>query len=245
MEEIKFESNALLRALEPTARTRLLPYFYNVELRRGEVLHDPWQMADRIYFPLTGLVAVISESEAGESVQTGMIGCDGAVGAFEAFGSGQHFSKGVVQIPGTALRIGAARYRDMLSSSPSLKCATEHYIEMLLIEARQLTACNALHGVQARLCRSILDALDRSCLSDVLPLTQDTLAQMLGVQRTTIASCVSKLQRDSLIKSGRSTIEVIDPVRLERLACSCRRALRQARDEISAPPEAIGRSSFG
>lgn len=245
METDKFESNALLKALEPAARSRLLPHFYKVELRRGEILHHPGQMVDRIYFPLTGLVAVISESEAGESVQTGMIGCDSAVGAFEAFGSGQHFSKGIVQIPGAALRIGAARYRDMLNASPALRCATEQHIEMLLVEARQLMACNALHGVQARLCRSILDALDRSCLHGVLPLTQDTLAQMLGVQRTTIASCISKLQRDGLIRSGRSTIEITDTGRMEQLACSCRRALREARNEISAPLEAMGRSSFG
>jgi CRP-like cAMP-binding protein len=245
MEEVNLEFNALLRALEPAARARLAPHLHKVELRRGEILHDQGQMVDRIHFPLAGLVAVVSESEAGESVQTGMIGCDGAVGAFEAFGSGQFFSKGFVQVPGVALRIGATRYRDIVNSSSALESAMERYIEMTVVEARQLMLCNALHGVQARLCRSILDTLDRSCLEGSLPLTQGALAQMLGVQRTTIASCVSKLQRDGLIKSGRGTIEIVDQERLERLTCDCRRALQLARYEIWAPPEDVGRSAFG
>lgn len=245
MEEAKFDSNALLRAIEHGTRSRLLPYLQPVELRRGEILYDQEQMVDRVYFPLTGLVAVVSETIAGESVQTGMIGCDGAVGAFEAFGSGQYYSKGLVQIPGVALRIGAARYRDMLASSAGLRAATEHYIEMLLIEARQIVACNALHGVEGRLCRSILEVLDRGCLHRVLPLTKDALAQMLGAQRTTVASCISNLQRDGLIRSGRGTIEVLDRTRLEHLACNCRRTLQSAREEISFPAAAMPHASFG
>jgi len=102
MPEATLASNALLQALEPSARARFLPRFQRIELRRRQTLHHPGQLAETVYFPLSGLVAVLSETLDGDSVQTGMVGCDGAVGAFEAFVGGQYFCKGVVQVPGEA-----------------------------------------------------------------------------------------------------------------------------------------------
>lgn len=168
----------------------------------------------------------------GDSVQTGMVGCDGAVGAFEAFVGGQYFCKGVVQVPGEALRLSATSYRELFNASAVFRSAGERYIEMLLTEARQCVVCNALHPVGSRLIRSILDVLDRSCIDGALPLTQETLAQMLGAQRTTIAVAMSKLQRAGLIKSGRGAVEIRDKATLERLACNCRKTLQLARTEI-------------
>jgi hypothetical protein len=108
------------------------------------------------------------------------------------------------------------------------------YVEFLLMESRQFVLCNALHTVESRLCRSILDALERSGLERALPVTQESLAQMLGAQRTTIAACVSKLYRDGVLKGGRGTLEILDRPGLERLACSCRETMRYARGELQA-----------
>lgn len=226
-------SNTVLGALEPTTRARFAPHFRMVRLQRGDILHGQGEFVDRVYFPLTGLVAVLTETPAGESVQTGMVGCDGAVGAMEVSGSGQCRSTASVQIPGAAARISAPHYREVLAASPTMQTAIERYVELLVAEARQLTACNALHAIEARLGRSILEAIDRGCLATVLPLTQEALAQMLGVRRSTIAACLSKLQRAGLIRTRRAAIEVLDTEGLERIACSCRETLRLYREEIS------------
>jgi CRP-like cAMP-binding protein len=234
MSQDMFEGNELLKTVDQSARARFSGRFQQVRLRRGEVVHNQGEPVDRVYFPIEGLVAVISETLAGESVQTGMVGCDGAIGAFEATGSGHHLAKGVVQIAGVALRTSAATYRDMVKASPDFRLAGELYIERLLMEARQFMACNAMHPVENRLSRSILETLDRACLGAVLPLTQETLAQMLGAQRTTVAVFLSKMQRAGLLKNGRGAIEVRDRQGLERLACSCRKTLRLAQADIPA-----------
>jgi CRP-like cAMP-binding protein len=235
MHEAAFEDNALLRAMEPDVRKRFGAHLSPTELRRGAVLHNQSQAVDRIYFPLTGLIGILSETLAGESVQTGMVGCDGATGVVEVVGSGQHLSKAVVQIPGIALRLSAVNYRQLLNDSSAFRWAAERYVEMLLMEARHVMACNALHPVESRLGRSILDALDRSCLEEVLPLTQEALAQMLGAQRSTVAVFLSKFQRMGLIRNHRGAIEIRDKAGLERLACSCRKTLQFAREEIESP----------
>lgn len=235
MLEAGFEANALLARLEPSVRLKFQMQFQAVELRRGETLHSPGEAVARIYFPIAGLVAVMSETLAGESVQTGMIGCDGAVGVAEVRGSGQPLAKSVVQVPGRAMRLSAAAYRELYDASPRLQSAVQRYMEMLLADARQSVVCNALHAVENRLSRAILEALDRSCLERVLPLTQEALAQMLGAQRTTVAAFLSKMQRQGLVKSGRGAIEVQNRAALERVACSCRATLQFAHREIQVP----------
>jgi CRP-like cAMP-binding protein len=229
-----FDNNALLQTLQPAVRARFQPRFRRVELRRGEVMYNPGEPIDWVYFPLTGLVAILSETLAGESVESGMIGCDGAVAIVEACGSRQAFSRAVVQVPGEALRISAAACREMFEHSSDLRISVFRYMELLLTEARQSAVCNALHSVESRLSRSILEALERSCLERILPLTQESLAQMLGAQRTTVAVCLSALQRAGLVKSGRGAIEVLDRAGLERRACSCRKSLQYVRREVQS-----------
>lgn len=110
------ESNALLVALEQSGRARFLSYFQRVELHRGDVLHSDGQLTEWVYFPLIGLVAILTQTIAGDSGPTRMVGCHGGMGILEAFGSGRFRSRGEVQIPGNALRSGVGRYRDMLQA---------------------------------------------------------------------------------------------------------------------------------
>ncbi|HLG88075.1 MAG TPA: Crp/Fnr family transcriptional regulator [Alphaproteobacteria bacterium] len=234
MPEVLFESNKLLSSIDLFGRTRLLPQVQQFELRRGRVLHEPGQPADRVYFPLSGLVAIFSGTVDGEIVQTGTIGYEGAIGVFEPLGSGQFLSHGLVQVPGAAIRLSGATFRGLLESSPPFRATIERYREMLLSETRQAIVCAALHPVQKRLVRFILDALERSGLKETLPLTQESLGQALGTQRTTVAAALSKLQQAGVIRNRRGAIEVLDGAALERLACSCRRTLQLARAEGSA-----------
>jgi len=163
---------------------------------------------------------------------------DGALGVFEACGTRQSAFLAEVQVEGSALVMAADDYRRMYEASEALRTAVHKYVEILLTEARQFVACNALHSVEARLCRSVLEALERSRDGRTLPATQEVLAQMLGVQRTTVTAAISRLQASGSLRSTRGALEVLDAGALERAACCCRDTLRMARSEIYASGEA-------
>lgn len=225
-------SNWLLRCLEPKVRERFEPRLRQVELERGETLLHPGQEVEKVYFPEGALIGLISVMPGGDVVQTATVGWDGALGVFEACGTRQGAFRAEVQVEGPAWAMGAEDYRRMYAASDELRTAVHKYVEILLTEARQFVACNALHPVDARLSRSILEALERSRDNRALPVTQETLAQMLGVQRTTITAAISQLQAAGALRSARGVIEVLEPLALEAAACCCRDTLRTARAEI-------------
>lgn len=133
----------------------------------------------------------------------------------------------------------ARAYRDMFGESDALRTHVHKYVELLLTEARQHVACNALHSVESRLSRSILEALERSRDGRRLPVTKDVLAEMIGVQRTTASSSVANLERAGVVQNSRGVIEVSDAAALERTACSCRKAMQVARREIYGADEQV------
>jgi CRP-like cAMP-binding protein len=227
-------SNVLLRRLEPAVLARFRERLHMVDLTRGEVLQEAGDEVAWVYFPESGLISLASETLAGESVSGEVVGSDGALGVFEACGSRRTFARAVVQIPGTAWRARAATYREMFDQSASLREAVHKHVEVLLVESRQLMACNAIHTVESRLARTVLDSVDRSGCGPLLPLTQEALAQMLGVQRSTVTLCAAALQRARLIRTVRGAIEVLDRPGLEKAACTCRGTIAFARDEIHA-----------
>jgi CRP-like cAMP-binding protein len=224
--------NVLLRELEPPLLARYRDRLQLIEFSKGEVLQESGEAVDWVYFPESGLIALASETLAGEVVAGETVGWDGAVGVFEACGSRRTFARAVVQIPGAAWRVRAAAYRELFDQSAGLRAAVHRHVELLLVESRQLIACNAIHTVESRLARAVLDALDRSGSGPLLPLTQEALAQMLGVQRSTVTLCAAALQRARLIRNVRGAIEVLDQAGLEKAACACRATIAFARDEI-------------
>ena len=127
----------------------------------------------------------------------------------------------------------ASAYRELFANSTELRREVHKYMEMLLAESRQNVACNALHTVENRLARCLLDVSDRT-KSRRLPITQDAISQLLGVQRTTIAASVSGLQRQGLIRSGRGSIEIRDMEGLQEATCSCRESLAYVRQDIQS-----------
>jgi CRP-like cAMP-binding protein len=226
--------NWLLNSLEPAVHARFEPHMRHVQLNRGQMLQRAGDEVLKVYFPEGVLIGVIGALASGETVQTGMIGWDGALGAFEACGTRRSAFQADVMVQGEAWVMTAEDYRGMYDASPALRIAMHKYVEILLTEARQFVACNALHTVEARLCRSILEALERSCDGQTLPATQETLAQMLGVQRTTVTAAISALQAGGALRTARGQIEVLEPPELEDCACVCREALQAARAEIYA-----------
>jgi CRP-like cAMP-binding protein len=224
--------NSLLRTIEPRVLGQFRAAIASVELERGEVLQDVGREVAWVWFPERGLISVTSETVGGESVSGASIGANGALGAFEACGSRQSFARATVQIPGAAWKLKASVYRDLFEASPGLRQAVHRYIESVLVESRQTAACNAIHPVERRLSRLLLECADRSGAAPLLPLTQEVLANMLGVQRSTVAEAVSTLQKGGAIKSGRGALEIVDGPALERAACACRRTIAFAHKAI-------------
>lgn len=224
--------NALIASVEPEVWAQFRDRFSALECHAGKDLQRPGDAVDMLQFPATAVVVLGIETLAGESVNVALLGPEGAVGVFEACGSRQIYHRASVQFGGLLWQTSAANYRQLYESSSALRTAVHKYMETLMVEARQYVACNALHSVENRLARTLLDASEK-CGSDTLPITQVALAHLLGVQRTTVASAISALQRGGSIRTGRAGgIEVLDHGLLESAACSCRDSLAFVRQDI-------------
>jgi CRP-like cAMP-binding protein len=213
-------SNRLLAALPPDELATLERELQHVVLEQGVVLHRPGGSIDHVYFVTTGVVSIVTLMQDGTGVEAAMTGNEGVVGAAVLSGATTALSQAVVQIAGTARRMPAPQFVAACRRSASLQSLVERYQYALLGHAQQSAACNALHSVEARLCRWLLQARDRTA-NDMLPLTQEFLAQMLGVQRTTVTLVEGVLQTAGLIKHHRGRIQLLDPERISDAACEC------------------------
>ena len=233
--------NSLLRSLSTADFEHLTPHLERFELTFGSTLYEMEDPVDWVYFPETGLVSIISILVSGAAIETSILGREGGVGFIEALGGERMHSRFIVQVPGHALRLPARRYVDAFNSSPSMRNAVQRQVELLLAEARQAIACHTLHPVEGRLSRWLLECQDLSGGLDVLPLTQELLSVMLGVQRTTVTRVAMAHQHAGLIRYTRGRIAILDREGLERTACECRatvQALRGVLAPLEAPPVA-------
>jgi CRP-like cAMP-binding protein len=220
------ERNTILATLEPAVRDRFDASFKEIELVRGVTLYSAGAELERVTFPLKGLVGIQAETADGGFVESALVGREGAIGAFEACGSRQYMAEAVVQIPGAAVQMSAAAYRELFDASPAVRTAVHIHVEQLLGETRQFVVCNTLHSAEQRLVRTILEAHEKSGNGDTLPLTQDMLGRMLGLQRTTVALILGQLEDKGVIERKRGAVTLVDMAGLENRSCSCRTALR-------------------
>lgn len=234
-------ANWLIDAIEPELWPSISKDLRQVDLERGEVLQAEGERVEEVYFPETALIGLFSCLPSGDLVEAAMVGWDGALGVFEACGSKRATCRAQVHIAGRAWRMRAADYQRAFECSQALREHVHRYVELLLMEARQYVACNALHPVEARLSRAILEALDRSDEPERLRMTQEELSQVLGVQRTTVSMAAGQLQAEGAIRSRRGVIEVLDRSEIERRACCCWGTIASARGEIFGSPEPVCR----
>jgi CRP-like cAMP-binding protein len=212
--------NRLLSALPSEDRALLTPHLSTVDLEKGRLLYDPGDLIDQVYFPNDCVISLMTLMESGAAIESAAIGREGALGLMAAVAPRQSLSRAIVQSPGTALRIAAGPLHDAWTRSPPLRDLVDRHNEALFGHAIQSVACNALHAVEARFCRWLLSCHDRID-SNTVSLTQEFLADMLGVQRTTVTAVAKALQDEGLIRTGRGRIEILDQPRLERRACEC------------------------
>lgn len=226
--------NRLLAALPPADLDLLVPHFRMISLERDAVLVRSGDPIDKIYFPLGGLIAFIMDMPNGQTVATAVVGNEGAVGILSTLGSFRSPMTAAVRVAGTALQISPARFHAALGHSSALEGAVQTLSRVLLVQFQHVAACNALHSVEARLARWLLHVHDRID-SDVLPLTQETLAELLGVRRTTVTHVVCKLRASGAIRSNRRSSIEIDRTRLEAAACECYQLMRRRIGRLVLP----------
>jgi len=219
------QRNSLLRALPGRVQDRLQPDLVPVQLSCGQVLYEPGQRIDWIYFPTSSLISVCRPMKDGACAEIGVVGNDGVVGLSLLLGSDQSDDRAVVQMPGTALRLAGHMLVEEFWRSSALQRVVLSYTQALLMHISQRAACNRLHSVEQRLCRWLLLCLERAQGQDLF-VTQEFIATMLGDRRETINVAERRLQSVELIRHSRGRISVLNRSGLESLACECYGALK-------------------
>ncbi len=227
--------NHLLAALPASDQDLLSRSLIDVDLERGRVLYEPGDRMDTLYFPHDGVISLMTLMENGAAIESATIGREGALGLTTAAAPRQALSRAVAQTPCRCARIGAARFREAWERSPTIRLMVERHTEALYAHAIQSVACNALHSVEARFSRWLLTCHDRIS-SNTVALTQEFLADMLGVQRTTVTAVARSLQARGYIRYRRGVVDILDRAGLESLACECYMTVRETYERLLPAP---------
>jgi CRP-like cAMP-binding protein len=225
--------NRLLAALTSPDHSLLAPHLKELSLELGSLLQESGEPVEQIYFPHKGMVSLLAVMSDGQGIETATVGSEGVVGAMSGFGIRRGFTRAVVQAPLVASRISSVHFHTAFQKSEGIRNLMVSYNEVLLAQVQQTAACNALHATESRLARWLLQTRDRID-SDVLPLTQEFLSQMLGVRRTTVTFVARQLEQAGVIQNRRGRIVVVDRKGLEEVACECYAIVR---DLSAALPE--------
>ncbi|PDT65991.1 Crp/Fnr family transcriptional regulator [Bradyrhizobium ottawaense] len=236
--------NRLLAALPPADLGLLTPYFQKVSFEPDAILVRSGDELDPVYFPHSGAIAFMLDMPDGQTVATTLMGREGALASFSVLGPSLSSVTAVTRIAGTASLISAAKFRAAFAQSTAIRNVVQVHARAVLLQLQHVAACNALHRVDGRMARWLLQLHDR-VPDDRLPVTQEALAQLLGVRRTTVTLTMSKLREAGAVPSdGRGFVE-IDRARLEKVACDCyalmqRNIDRMYCEELAAPSSALG-----
>jgi CRP-like cAMP-binding protein len=223
---------------------RLAPRLAPILLDQGALLYDPGDMVDTVYFPDNCVISLMTLMESGEAIESATIGREGALGLPAAISPRQSLSRAIVQAPGRAYRIGARHLHHAWEQSPQIRDLVDRHGEALFAHAIQSVACNALHSVEARFCRWLSSCRDRID-GDTLLLTQEFLADMLGVQRTTVTVVARAMQTAGLIRYRRGVIDILDRTGIEAMACECYGVVRRNYERLLPTPfPNRGRTAF-
>jgi CRP-like cAMP-binding protein len=217
--------NHLLQAMPMAEFEALRPHLESVELGRDAVLVDAGAPLTHVYLPQTGVISIRVYLSAGQAVSVAMIGHDSVLGALAVLDDGMALTDAVVLLPGKAARLDVARLRAVAERSDVFRTLLARHEQALCAEAQQSAACNASHAVEARLSRWLLRTRDLYS-DESLPLTQETLAQLIGVQRNAVSIVANALQKAGIIRYSRGNIEITDAGGLKKMCCECYDAVK-------------------
>jgi CRP-like cAMP-binding protein len=216
--------NKLLAALPRDHFDLLVPNLTAVPLQQGEVLAEPGDEFDHVYFPQSGMLSLLAVLRDGKAIETATVGREGVVGAMAGLGLYKSLVRVVAQLPIMVSKIPASQFRKAAAQSEAVRNMCIQYNEVLLSQARITAACNALHVVEARFCRWLLQTADRA-ESNTVALTHEFLSEMLGVRRTSVTEVASKMQAAGIINYTRGQITIVKRSALETMSCECYQTL--------------------
>jgi len=228
-------SNYLLQALPAAEFEALRPHLEPAELAKETVLVEAGSRLTHVYLPHSGAISMMVRLSVGQAVAMALVGRDSVVGAATALDGGISLTDAVVLLPGDALILDVADFRAAAERSVAFRTALARHEQALFAQAQQSAACNASHSVEARLSRWLLHACDL-CGGEKLPLTQELLAQMIGVQRNAVSIVAHALRKDGIIRYGRGHIEVTNLEGLRGTSCECYQAVKAQHQRLLKAP---------
>lgn len=228
--------NAVLSLLPSEEKRQLLPHLRTVQMKLGDVLAETHQRVELVHFPYGGIISFVVELKSGLAMETGMVGRDGLFGGSQALDDKLSLNKVVVQVAGTAAVVSSDKLHELAANSRALTGVLVKYEQFFLAQVQQSVACNGAHAVEQRMCRWLLRMHDLVGLD--LTLTQEFLAQMIGVARSSVSSVAATLQKAGLISYSRGHIHIDDLAGVRNAACECHDAVLWHHQAIFDPARA-------
>lgn len=233
------QSNHLLAALPAESMTRLRPHLKFLHLPLGHVLYEPGVKMHHVYFPSDCIISLLSVMHDGASAEISVVGNEGVLGVSLFMGGDSTPSRAVVQSAGGAYSLPRRILKAEFERHGKLMHLLLHYTQALITQMAQTAVCNRYHSIDQQLCRWLLMSLDRLHGSRLL-MTQELIANMLGVRREGVTEAAGKLQKLGVIAYSRGKIEVLDRARMECLCCECYAVVKKETDRLLKAPSASG-----
>jgi CRP-like cAMP-binding protein len=226
--------NHILAALPSLERERLFPFLKLVQMPLGMVLYESGAALRHIYFPTNSIVSLLYVMQDGSSAEIAVVGNEGAIGVSLFMGGETTPSRAIVQSAGYAYRLTSVRLKQEFSRHGEMLHVLLRYTQSLITQMAQTAVCNRHHSLDQQLCRWLLLSLDRLSGSE-LRMTQELIANMLGVRREGVTAAAGKLQKLGVIRYMRGKITVLDRPKLEKLSCECYAVVKRETDRLLAP----------
>jgi CRP-like cAMP-binding protein len=227
------QQNHLLAALAPAAFDRIYPHLQLVEMPLGKVIYEPDDVLRHVYFPTDCIVSLLYVMEDGGSAEISVVGNEGLIGISLFMGGETTPSRAVVQSAGSAYQLIGEKLKDEFHRNGGMQVLLLRYTQALITQMAQTAVCNRHHSVDQQLCRWLLLSLDRLA-SNELTMTQELIANMLGVRREGVTDAAGKLQTLGVIRYHRGRITVLDRPKLEHLSCECYAVVKRETDRLLA-----------
>jgi CRP-like cAMP-binding protein len=225
------KANHLLNALSPAAKGRLYPHLEFVELPLGQVLYESGDVLRHVYFPTDSIVSLLNLMDDGASAEIAVVGNEGVIGIALFMGGETTTSRAIVQSEGCFYRLLGRLLKEEFHRNTEVQILLLPYTQALITQMAQTAACNRHHSVDQQLCRWLLLSLDRLD-SNHLTMTQELIANMLGVRREGVTEAAGKLQSLGIIHYYRGQITVVDRAKLEQRCCECYAVVKKETDRL-------------
>jgi CRP-like cAMP-binding protein len=225
------QRNQLLAALPPAERERLYPHLQFVEMPLGKVLYESGDALTHVYFPTDSIVSLLYVMEDGASAEISVVGNEGLIGVALFMGGETTPSRAIVQSAGYAYRLIGKQLKEEFHRNGEMQLLLLRYTQALITQMAQTAVCNRHHSVDQQLCRWLLLCFDRLS-SNQLIMTQELIANMLGVRREGVTDAAGKLQKLGVIRYARGQITLLDRPKLERLCCECYAVVKKETDRL-------------